>query len=147
MGSILNFYPTPHVFSVPRVELYHVLVHLPPCSAPSLCLLLLASSSVVPPYSTPLPLHRPPPQGFSGYHVSLVQTSLGFFQRANYRQLGVQRITFSVQGKAEARRQRVGLWITPALEWKLPDIFVLFGVVIVIFNNLLDFGVSHLKPL
>lgn len=76
--------------------------------------LLPLASSVLPPSSTLHPL--PPPQGFSGYCASLVQTSWGFFQRANYRQLGAQRITFSVQGKAEARGERVGLWNTQVLD-------------------------------
>lgn len=81
----------------------------PSCPALLICLLPLASS-ILPPSSTLPPL--PPPQGFSGYHTSLVQTSWGFFRRANYRQLGAQRITFSVQGKAEARGQRAVLWNT-----------------------------------
>lgn len=51
----------------------------------------------------------PPLQGFSGYHASLVQTSWGFFQRANYRQLGAQRITLSMQGRANVRGDSVYL--------------------------------------
>lgn len=60
----------------------------------------------------------PPPLGFSGYLASLVQTSWGFFQQANYRQLGAQRITFSMERKAEARGQRVVLWNTQILDRK-----------------------------
>lgn len=67
--------------------------------------LLLRPPFVLPLSSCPfLPL--PPPQGFLVLPLPLIQTSWGFFHRGNYRQLGAQRITFSVQGKAKARRER-----------------------------------------
>lgn len=74
---------------------------------PTFCGFFYSPSSTLPP---------PPTQGFSGYHTSLIQTSWGFFHRANYRQLGAQRITFSVQGKAGAGGERTGLdWNTQIL--------------------------------
>lgn len=87
--------------------------------------LLPLASSVLPPSSTLPPL--PPPQGLSGYRASLIQTSWGFFHRANYRQLGAQRITFSVQGKAGASGERVVLWNTqiPDREGREVCVFVL----------------------
>lgn len=83
-------------------------------SRPALLIHLLPLASSVLPPSSPLP-PLPPPQGFSGYHASLIQTSWGFFHRANYRQLGAQRITFSVPGKAQARGERLVLWNTQIL--------------------------------
>lgn len=103
-----------HTFSFPSSHHIFLLTFTscplnPPTSPGFLCPpSFLHSFSPVPPL--------PPPLGLSGYHASLIQTSWGFFHRANYRQLGAQRITFSVQGKAEARGERAVLWNTQILD-------------------------------
>ncbi len=108
----LLMFVQPHFF-----DFHPLLISSSLPSRPALLIRLLPlASSLLPPSSTLPPL--PPPQGLSGYHASLIQTSWGFFHRANYRQLGAQRITFSVQGKAEARGERIVLWNTQILDWE-----------------------------
>lgn len=87
----------------------YVLTLNPPTSPPPSFVLPLSSS--LPPPSSPAS-----PSGALGLPLPLIQTSWGFFHRANYRQLGAQRITFSVQGKAKARVERTVLQNTQILD-------------------------------